>query len=81
MKIETYLGNIKLLDEHKTAFICSRKIPAGIVLKSYDWAIARRDEGRCVISGFHSPVEKDIFHFLIKGNSPYQEPACYGTRR
>lgn len=70
MNIENHLGNIKLLEEYKTAFICSRKIPAGVVLKSYDWAIAMRNEGKCVISGFHSPIEKDIFHFLIKGNQP-----------
>lgn len=70
MNIEKYLGNIKLLEEHKTAFICSRRIPAGVVLKSYDWAIAMRNAGQCVISGFHSPIEKDIFHFLIKGNQP-----------
>lgn len=70
MKIETYLGNLKLLKEHKTAFICSRQIPAGIVLKSYDWAIARREAGDCVISGFQSPIEKDVFHFLIKGKQP-----------
>jgi len=70
MKIETYLGNIKLLDEHKTAFICSRQIPAGIVLKSYDWAIARREAGDCVMSGFHSTIEKDVFYFLMKGKQP-----------
>jgi hypothetical protein len=70
MKIESFIGNEKLLAEHKTAFICSRKIPAGVVLKSYDWAIAMRNEGKCVMSGFHSPIEKDIFHFLLKGNQP-----------
>jgi predicted Rossmann fold nucleotide-binding protein DprA/Smf involved in DNA uptake len=70
MKIENYLGNIKLLEVHKTAFVCSRKIPAGVVLKSYDWAIAMRDAGKCVISGFHSPIEKDVFYFLIKGKQP-----------
>lgn len=70
MNIEKHLGNIKLLEEYKTAFICSRSIPAGIVLKSYDWAIAMREAGKCVMSGFHSPIEKDVFHFLIKGKQP-----------
>lgn len=70
MNIEKHLGNIKLLEEHKTAFICSRRIPAGVVLKSYDWAIAMRNAEKCVMSGFHSPLEKDVFHFLIKGNQP-----------
>jgi hypothetical protein len=70
MNIEKHLGNIGLLEEYKTAFICSRKIPAGVVLKSYDWAIAMRNEGKCVISGFHSPIEKDVLYFLLKGNQP-----------
>ena len=70
MIIENHFGNIKLLEEYKTAFICSRRIPAGVVLKSYDWAIAMREKGNCVISGFHSAIEKDVFYFLMKGKQP-----------
>lgn len=66
----TYFGNINLLDLSKTAFLCSRKIPAAAVLKCYDWAIQMRDEGRCIIGGFHSPLEKDIFNILLKGEQP-----------
>jgi hypothetical protein len=65
-----FLGNRDILNLHKTAFLCSRKYPASIVLKSYDWAVRQRDEGRCVISGFHSTIEKDIFGYLIKGTQP-----------
>lgn len=65
-----YLGNRKLLNLHKTAFLCSRIIPASAVLKSYDWAIAQREAGNCVISGFHSQLEKDVLHYLLKGNQP-----------
>jgi len=68
--IENYLGNMELMQLHKTAFVCSRKIPAGIVLKSYDWAIARREAGNCIMSGFQSPIEKDVFYFLMKGKQP-----------
>lgn len=64
------LGNSTILSEHKTAFLCSRKIPAGAVLKCYDWAIQMRDEGKCVISGFHSQLEKDVLHYLLKGKQP-----------
>ena len=70
MKIEQLLGNRELLKLPKTAFLCSRKIPASIVLKCYDWAIAQRETGNCVISGFHSQIEKDVFHFLLKGKQP-----------
>jgi len=65
-----FIGNKKIVNMHKTAFLCSRKVPADIILKSYDWAIEQRDKGICIISGFHSKIEKDVFHYLIKGNQP-----------
>ena len=65
-----YFGNKDLLKQSKTAFLCSRSIPASAVLKCYDWAIAQREAGNCVISGFHSQLEKDVFHYLLKGNQP-----------
>jgi len=63
-------GNTELLKLPKTAFICSRKVSASAVLKCYDWAIAQREAGNCVISGFHSQLEKDVFHYLLKGKQP-----------
>jgi predicted Rossmann fold nucleotide-binding protein DprA/Smf involved in DNA uptake len=61
------LGNTDLLQQHKVAFLCSRKCPAAVVLKSFDWAIEQREKGVCVISGFHSRIEKDVLHYLLKG--------------
>ena len=29
-----------------------------------------RDEGRCIISGFHSPIEKECLLILLRGNQP-----------
>ena len=68
--IAASLGNIELLKLRKTAFLCSREIPASVVLKCYDWAIAQRDQGNCIISGFHSKIEKDVFHYLLAGKQP-----------
>jgi len=65
-----YFGNSDILDEHKVAFLCSRKYLPEVVLKSYDWAIEQRNKGVCVVSGFHSQIEKDVFHFLLKGSQP-----------
>lgn len=65
-----YLGNHELLNNPKTAFLCSRKIPASAVLKCYDWAIEQREKGNCVISGFHSRLEKDVLYYLLKGSQP-----------
>jgi len=68
--ITASLGNIDLLKLSKIAFMCSRKVPASAVLKCYDWAIVQREKGNCVISGFHSQLEKDVFHYLLKGKQP-----------
>ena len=70
MEIVDHIGNLELLKLPKTAFLCSREIPASIVLKCYDWAIAQRKQGNCIISGFHSKIEKDVLHYLLKGNQP-----------
>jgi len=64
------LGNIEHLKQTKTAFLCSRKVPAGIILKSYDWAKQQRDAGNCVVCSNHSPIEKDVFEILLKGKQP-----------
>jgi hypothetical protein len=70
MVIKQVLGNKHLLELKKSAFLCSRKIPARAVLRCYDWAIVQREAGNCVISGFHSQIEKDVLHFLLKGHQP-----------
>ncbi len=63
-------GNKRLLQLGKTAFVCSRRCPASVVLKSYDWAKSMRDQGECVVCGNHSQIEKDVVHFLLKGSQP-----------
>jgi predicted Rossmann fold nucleotide-binding protein DprA/Smf involved in DNA uptake len=64
------MGNNSLLSLQKTGFLCSRKISATCVLRSYDWAIFQANAGNCVIGGFHSKIEKDVLHFLLKGTQP-----------
>ena len=39
-------------------------------VKSLDWAKSKKDKGECVISYFHSRIEKDIFDILITGTQP-----------
>ncbi|NLD37039.1 MAG: DNA-binding protein [Desulfatiglans sp.] len=75
------LGNRDILKLHKTAFLCSRDIPASIVLKCYDWAIEQRDKGACVISGFHSQIEKDVFHYLLAGTQPVIMALARGMKK
>jgi predicted Rossmann fold nucleotide-binding protein DprA/Smf involved in DNA uptake len=66
----TTLGNLDLLAMPKTALFCSARCPGSAILKAYDQAAQWRDAGRCVISGFHSPVEKECLNILLRGNSP-----------
>jgi hypothetical protein len=70
MSSPALLGNSTLWLLPKTAFLCSDKFSAGSVLKSYDWAADMKREGRCVISGFQSKLEKDVFEILLGGSQP-----------
>lgn len=65
-----YSGNCDFLKLPKTAFLASRCIAPEAVLRCYDWAIEQRKDGRCVISGFHSALEKDVLQLLLKGVQP-----------
>ena len=64
------IGNKEILNNYKIGFLCSRKVPSNIILKTYDWAIAQRDAGNCIVSGFHSKIERDVLHYLLKGTQP-----------
>ena len=64
------LGNLELLALPKTALFCSARCPGSAILTTYDQAARWRDERRCIISGFHSPVEKECLRILLRGASP-----------
>lgn len=66
----TALGNLELLSLPSTALFCSARCPGNVILRTYDEAAKWRDEGHCVISGFHSPVEKECLRILLRGESP-----------
>jgi len=66
----TAQGNLDLLALPKTALFCSAKCPGSVILPTYDQAAKWRDTGRCVISGFHSPVEKECLQILLRGDAP-----------
>lgn len=65
-----YLGNKEILNNYKVGFLSSRRCPAEVVLKSYDWAREQRAKGITVICGNHSQIEKDVFDILLKGTQP-----------
>ena len=65
-----YLGNTDFLELSMTAFLASGTIKPDEVLKCYDWAVNAAKEGCCVVSGFSSYIEHEVFHFLSKGKQP-----------
>ncbi len=64
------LGNAEILQSKKLALFCSRKCPGNLILKACDLAHSLRDAGTTVISGFHTPVEKECLRILLRGTQP-----------
>ncbi len=64
------LGNPDILRKDKLALFCSRKCPGDLILKAYDLARELRERGVTVISGFHTPVEKECLRILLRGTQP-----------
>ena len=65
-----FLGDVRILRQPKTAFFCSAKCPGEVILRTHDAAARWRDEGRVMVSGFHSPVERDCLRILLRGAQP-----------
>lgn len=66
-----YLGSKQLLNLHKIGFIASRHASTIDVIPTLDWAAeASRRVNVAVVSGFQSPLEKDVLKFLLRGVCP-----------
>ena len=63
-------GNAALLAGQSIAFFCSQSCPGDVILKAQDWANARGPDDAPVISGFHTPVERDVLRILLRGGAP-----------
>jgi predicted Rossmann fold nucleotide-binding protein DprA/Smf involved in DNA uptake len=66
----TVLGDASLLRARRTALFCSARTPGDAILRTHDAARHMRDEGRTVISGFHSPIEEECLRILLRGRQP-----------
>jgi predicted Rossmann fold nucleotide-binding protein DprA/Smf involved in DNA uptake len=64
------IGPLALLAGRRTALFCSARTPGDAILRAHDAARRMRDAGVTVISGFHSPIEKDCLRILLRGNQP-----------
>ncbi len=65
-----YTGRKELLNRKAIAFLSSRTIATDKVMACYDWATSLNAETDCVVSGFQSPIEQDVLHFLLKNRIP-----------
>lgn len=64
------IGDVTLLQKPSLALFCSVKCLASIILKTYDPAQQLKTHVTPIISGFHSPVEKEVLVTLLRGIVP-----------
>jgi predicted Rossmann fold nucleotide-binding protein DprA/Smf involved in DNA uptake len=64
------LGDLDILRQKTLALFCSVKCPGDLILQTYDLARQLRDAGIVVVSGFHSPMEKECLSLLLNGKQP-----------
>jgi predicted Rossmann fold nucleotide-binding protein DprA/Smf involved in DNA uptake len=64
------LGSLELLQRPLLAVFSSVQCPAALILKAHDTARQLSAKGQAVISGFQSPVEKEMLTVLLRGKSP-----------
>ena len=64
------IGDPQILEQNLTGVLCSQSCPGELILKAFDTAKKLREEKQTVISGFHSPMELEIFSILLRGKQP-----------
>lgn len=63
-------GDVGLLALPMTGLLCSARHPGHVILPTYDLAARWRDARRCVVSGFHSALERECLRILLRGTPP-----------
>jgi len=64
------IGNTEILQNRMLALFCSVKCPGRLILKAYDLIQELRQTDVTIISGFHSPVEREAINILLRGSNP-----------
>lgn len=64
------LGNLEILQNQKTGLFCSMKCPCRLILAAHDLAKEWMKQGITVVSGFHSPIERECLNILLRGIQP-----------
>ena len=63
-------GNTELLDKPLVAFFASRKATPHDTQLALQWAEYISQTDKVVISGFHSPLEKEVLNYLLDRKHP-----------
>jgi len=63
----TALGNLDILSRPKLALFCSARCPGNAIVRAHDHAQALRKRDVTVISGFHSPMERECLRVFLRG--------------
>jgi predicted Rossmann fold nucleotide-binding protein DprA/Smf involved in DNA uptake len=61
------IGNSRELSTSKTGLLCSSQCPASLIVAMHDLALSWGMIAKAVLSGFHSPVEKECLRVLLRG--------------
>ena len=64
------LGRLGILDTPLAGLFCSTRCSGNVIVHTYDLARALRDAEIPVISGFHTPMEKECLDVLLRGRQP-----------
>jgi predicted Rossmann fold nucleotide-binding protein DprA/Smf involved in DNA uptake len=64
------IGDPALLTLPLLGIFGSVRLPASLILQAHDMAQSLRKKQTPVISGFHSPVEKEVLSVLLQGAGP-----------
>lgn len=64
------IRNPEVLASHKVGLFCSVRCPGNAIIGAHETARKQRDDRVTVISGFHSPVEKECLRILLRGKQP-----------
>ncbi len=75
------IGNLDILSRPLLGYFCSSRCPGSVILRAYDLARELRDHSIPVISGFHSPIERECLRLLLRGQQPITICAARSLQR
>ena len=64
------IGNREILSRHKIGLFCSARYPEDAIVHAHIAARKLCEQEATVVSGFHSPVEKECLRILLEGKQP-----------